>query len=214
MKDPHKHVEKTPFPGLGQVATADLISRAIGIAPDLPKTVGTGCGKRRQLSDTTTVPEHVTCLACADYGRDQQIQAAESAEALLSLGDEKLASLASLGKPALTVARLQQIADEHRTMAARYPQATPGGLMKITLSMPRTAPGEAQIRAKGTNLDVVVGDCVRSGSKWRATLWSREGKHTRGDPFIFGTSLREIRDEQLQPQVDREGPWWAGSGQG
>jgi hypothetical protein len=99
-------------------------------------------------------------------------------------------------------------------MAARYPQATPAGLMKITLSMPRTSPGEAQIRAKGMNLDAIVGDCVRSGSKWRATLWSRAGQHTRGDPFIFGPSLREIRDEQLQPQIDREGPWWAGSGQG
>ena len=208
MKDPNKHVEKTPFPGFGQVATADLISRAIGIAPDLPKTAGTGCGRRRQLSDTTTVPEHVTCLACADYGRAQQIQAAGNAEALLTLGDEELASLASRGKPALTVAELRQIADEHRAMAARYPRAAPGGPMKITLSMPRTSPGEAQIRAKGKDLDLIVGACVRSGREWRATLWSRAGQHTRGDPFIYGTSLRELRDEQLQPRIDREGPWW------
>jgi hypothetical protein len=208
MKDPHKHVEKTPVPGFGQVATADLISRAFGIAPDLPKTVGTGCGKRRQLSDTTTVPEHVTCLACADYGRAEQIRAAGNAEALLSLGDEKLASVASPGKPALTMAQLQQIADEHRAMAARYPRATLSGPVKITLSMPRSSPGEAQIRAKGKNLDLIVGDCVRSGRQWRATLWSRPGQHTPGDPFTFGTSLHEIRDEQLQPQIDREGPWW------
>jgi hypothetical protein len=123
MKDPHKHVEKTPVPGFGQVAMADLISRAIGIAPDLPKTVGTGCARRRQLSDTTTVPEHVTCLACADYARAEQIQAAENAEALTTLGDARLADLAEPGKAPLTVAQLQQIASEHRAVAARYPLA-------------------------------------------------------------------------------------------
>jgi hypothetical protein len=121
MKDPYKHVEKTPFPGFGQVAIANLISRAIRMAPDLPKTVGTGCGRRRQLSDTTTVPENVTCLACADYARGQQIQAAENAEALIALGDAGLAALAEPGKPALTVAQLQQIASEHRATAARWP---------------------------------------------------------------------------------------------
>lgn len=123
MKDPYTHVEKTPVPGFGQVAMADLISRAIGMAPDLPKTVGTGCGKRRKLSDTTTVPEKVTCLACADYAREQQIQAAENAEALLSLGDAKLATLGKLGQPALTIAQLRQLACDHRETAARYPRA-------------------------------------------------------------------------------------------
>lgn len=208
MKDPHTHVEKTPVPGFGQVAMADLISQAIGMAPDLPKTTGTGCGRRRQLSDTTTVPEHVTCLACAEYGRNQQLEAAATAEVLLSLGDADLAGLSSPGKPALTKAQLQQIADEHRAMAARYPRASTARPAMITLSMLRTSPGEAQIRAKGPNLDLIVGDCVRSGSKWRATLWCRAGERTPGEPFIFGASLRELRDEQLQPQIDRDGPWW------
>lgn len=123
MKDPYTHVEKTPVPGFGQVAMADLISRATGLAPDLPKTVGTGCGRRRKLSDTTTEPGKVTCLACADYGRDQQLQAAETAEALLSLGDAKLAALAEPGRPALGVAGLRQLASGHRETAARYPRA-------------------------------------------------------------------------------------------
>lgn len=123
VKDPHVHVEKTPVPGFGQIAMADLISQATGLAPDLPKTVGTGCGRRRKLSDTTTVPEKVTCLACADYGRGQQLEAAEMAESLLSLGDEELAGLAEPGKPALTVDRLRQIARDHRETAARYPRA-------------------------------------------------------------------------------------------
>ena len=123
MKDPYTHLEKTPVPGFGHVAMTDLISRAIGMAPDPPNTVGTGCGKRRRLSDTTTVPEKVTCLACADYGREQQIQVAENAEALMSFGDTELASLAKPGRPALTSAQLRQLARDHRETAARYPRA-------------------------------------------------------------------------------------------
>jgi hypothetical protein len=62
-------------------------------------------------------------VACADYGREQQIQAAENAEALMSLGDTKLAALAEPGKPALTIAQLRQLARGHRETASRYPQA-------------------------------------------------------------------------------------------
>ena len=123
MKDRLKHVEKTPFPGFAQIAMTDLIGRATRVAPELPETVGTGCGRRRRLSDTTPVPEYVTGLSCADYARAQQIQAAGNAEALMTLGDAQLAALAQPGKPALTAARLQQIASEHQAMAARYPQA-------------------------------------------------------------------------------------------
>ena len=44
MKDPHVHVEKTPMPGFGHQAIRTLITDAAGLVPDLPKTVGTGCG--------------------------------------------------------------------------------------------------------------------------------------------------------------------------
>lgn len=77
----------------------------------------------------------------------------------------------------------------------------------ITLSMPRTAPGVARIRARGDNLDVIVGDCVRSGNQWRAALWSRAGQHTPGDNFIYGGSLKELRIK-LEEQIARQGPWW------
>jgi hypothetical protein len=64
---------------------------------------------------------------------------------------------------------------------------------EITLSMPRTAPGEARIRARGKRLDVIAGDCVRSASKWRATLWSRAGQRIPGDEIVYGESLKELR---------------------
>lgn len=119
MKDPHVHVEKT-LPGMGQIEMSSLIARAIGVAPDLPKTGGTGCGKRRQLADTSTVPEKVTCLACREWAAEREIEMAGSAEALASLGDPELARLAEPGKPALTMAQLQEMAAGHRVMAARY----------------------------------------------------------------------------------------------
>jgi hypothetical protein len=80
-------------------------------------------------------------------------------------------------------------------------------MTKITLSMPRTATGEARIRARGQDCDAIVGDCVRSGNQWRATLWSRVGQHTTGDNFIYRGSLKRLRID-LEEQIGREGPWW------
>ena len=119
MKDPLVHVEKTLL-GMGHIEMSDLIARATRLAPDLPKTCGTGCGRRRQLADTSKVPERVTCLACREWAAEQEIQQAGSAEALASLGDAELARLAEPGKPALTAARLLAMAYRHRAMAARY----------------------------------------------------------------------------------------------
>ena len=119
MKDPHVHVEKTLL-GMGQIEMSDFIARSIGLAPDLPKTCGTGCGKRRQLANTSKVPEKVTCLACREWAAEREIEMAGSAEALASLGDAELARLGKPGKPALTAAQLRAMAAGHRWMAARY----------------------------------------------------------------------------------------------
>lgn len=76
-----------------------------------------------------------------------------------------------------------------------------------TLTMPRTAPGEARIRARSNGLDVIVGSCVRSVRRWRATVWSRAGQHTAGDEIVFGDSLKQLR-ELLEERIARDGPWW------
>jgi hypothetical protein len=48
MKDPHVHVAKTSMPGFGRMAIRTLITDAVGLVPDLPKTVGiaAGCAAR------------------------------------------------------------------------------------------------------------------------------------------------------------------------
>ena len=62
MRDPYVHAEKTSLPGFGHKAIRALITDALGVTPDLPKTAGTGCSLRRPLASTSTVPEEITCL--------------------------------------------------------------------------------------------------------------------------------------------------------
>jgi len=118
MKDPHIHAEKTILPGFGNAAMRELITDATGLACDLPKTTGTGCGRRRPFAMTSTIPEHVTCLACREWAAQQYEEAAQSAEALIDLwppGDDLIwaAAKTSPGK-------MREQARKDRAMAARY----------------------------------------------------------------------------------------------
>jgi hypothetical protein len=87
------------------------------LAPDLPKTVGTGCGKRRPVAMISTVPENVTCLACREYARAERIRSAELAESLISV----LASDPAFAEQAnVTPEQLAAEAREHREFARRF----------------------------------------------------------------------------------------------
>jgi hypothetical protein len=117
VKDPHIHVEKTTAPGFGNAAMRDLLTAATGLTADLPKTVGTGCGRRRPIAMTSTVPEHVTCLACREWARADRLQWAELAEALLAdMADNPAFAV----KVKLTPGQLADQAREHREIAARF----------------------------------------------------------------------------------------------
>ncbi len=85
MRDPYVHAEKTSLPGFGHQAIRALITDALGVAPDLPKTVGTGCGVRRPLASTSTVPEEITCLACREWLRGECLFWADTAARALEL---------------------------------------------------------------------------------------------------------------------------------
>ena len=117
MKDPHVHVEKAPMPGFGHAAMRTLIIEATGLVPELPKTVGTGCGRRRPIAMTSTVPERVTCLACRDYARAEYLTWAAMAQVAAELAEaEPRAAIAAKATPA-------ELLDEERTyraLAARF----------------------------------------------------------------------------------------------
>lgn len=115
MKDPHIHAEKTVLPGFGNAAMRELIVTATGLACDMPKTVGTGCGRRRPFAMTSTVPEHVTCLACREWAAAEHIKAAQTAEALI----ESVPAGDSLWDGCDREVITEQ-AQQDRAMAARY----------------------------------------------------------------------------------------------
>jgi hypothetical protein len=117
VKDPHIHAEKTPMPGFGHAATRDLIVRATGLVPDLPKTVGTGCGVRRPLAMTSIMPEKITCLACRDWARAEYLLWAGMAHAAAELAEaEPRAAIAAKTTPADLRAEEQT----YRALAARF----------------------------------------------------------------------------------------------
>lgn len=115
MKDPYIHVENTIMPEFGNAEMRNMIASVTGLAPDLPKTVGTGCNRRRSWSQISKVPERVTCLACREYARQQLIEHAEMADALLALAD---AELYLRGKT--TPEEVAEEARRDRALAARY----------------------------------------------------------------------------------------------
>jgi hypothetical protein len=113
MRDPHVHAEKTSLPGFGHKAIRALITDALGVTPDLPKTVGTGCGLRRPFASTSTIPEHITCLACREWLRGECLFWADTAAHALEL----TAEVARPGSPAADDLRAEE--RTYRALAAR-----------------------------------------------------------------------------------------------
>ena len=85
MRDPYVHAEKTLLPGFGHQVIRALLADALGVAPDLPKTTGTGCGLRCPLTSTSTVPEQITCLPCREWLRGECLFWADAAASALEL---------------------------------------------------------------------------------------------------------------------------------
>jgi hypothetical protein len=117
MRDPYIHAEKAPMPGFGHAAMRALIAEATGLVPDLPKTVGTGCGVRRPIAMTSTRPEAITCLPCREWAHEEYLTWAGIARAAAELAEaEPSAAVAAKTTPA-------DLRDEERTyraLAARF----------------------------------------------------------------------------------------------
>jgi hypothetical protein len=117
VKDPYVHAEKTPAPGFGHAAMRSIITEAIGLVPDLPKTVGTGCGRRRPIASTSTRPESITCLPCREWAREQYLMWAGMAHAAAELAEsEPRAAIAAKTTPADLLHEEQT----YRELAARF----------------------------------------------------------------------------------------------
>ena len=113
MRDPYVHAEKTSLPGFGHQAIRALLTDALGVAPDLPKTTGTGCGLRRPLTSTSTVPEEITCLACREWLRGECLFWADTAARALKV------SMAEALPGSPTADELRAEERTYRALAAR-----------------------------------------------------------------------------------------------
>lgn len=80
-KDTLVHTEKKVMPNFGNAEMRNFVAGVTGLVGDLPKTVGTGCGKRRPLTATSPTPARVTCPACREWARAEAVKWAEMSEA-------------------------------------------------------------------------------------------------------------------------------------
>jgi hypothetical protein len=114
MRDPYVHAEKTALPGFGHQVIRALLTDVIGVAPDLPKTMGTGCGVRRLFASVSTVPEEITCLPCREWLRGECLFWADAAARALELSVEEVRP----GSPTAEDLRAEERA--YRQLAARF----------------------------------------------------------------------------------------------
>ncbi|MGN9837537.1 hypothetical protein ACTMTI_05375 [Nonomuraea sp. H19] len=78
--DPHVHVEQKVMQASagGRNATVSLL----GLVPDAPSVVTTGCGLQVPYAMTSPRPESVTCLACREHASREHLRFAEQVERL------------------------------------------------------------------------------------------------------------------------------------
>lgn len=73
--DPHIHVEQAVVQAGGAVRSA-MVS-ILGVVPDTPSVVTTGCGLEVPYAMTSPRPESVTCLACRDHAHRAHLRFAD-----------------------------------------------------------------------------------------------------------------------------------------
>ncbi len=115
MKDPHIHVEHDQF--MGHALMRAFIAEVTGLAVSAPKTVRTGCNRRRPYAMTSRIPASVTCLACRDYAAAWH---AEQAASCASLREWMIAEPDGFAGAALTPGQLAAMAAEHEAAAAQF----------------------------------------------------------------------------------------------
>lgn len=81
--DPHIHVEQQVV--RAGVDVRNAVTSLLGVAPDAPSVVTTGCGHRVPFAMTSTRPESVTCLACRDHAHREYVKFADQIERMSQL---------------------------------------------------------------------------------------------------------------------------------
>ncbi|MCG5217557.1 hypothetical protein [Streptosporangium sp. KLBMP 9127] len=78
--DPHIHVERKALQAGADYRNA--IVSSLGLVPDAPSVVTTGCGLQAPYAMTSPRPESVTCLACREHAHREHLRFADQVERL------------------------------------------------------------------------------------------------------------------------------------
>lgn len=78
--DPHVHVEQKVV-GAGAAFRSVIVS-SLGLVPETPSVVTTGCGLQVPYAMTSPHPESVTCLACREHAHREHLRFANQVEHL------------------------------------------------------------------------------------------------------------------------------------
>ena len=114
MRDPLIHVERNVIFTVQTIR--GLIVDAVGLAPDAPKTVTTGCARRRPYAMTSADPSKVTCLACREHAASEHESQADLADAAIGA----MEASEDAASDVVTLRSLVANAMEHREIATRF----------------------------------------------------------------------------------------------
>jgi hypothetical protein len=106
--DPHIHVEQRVVEAGAGFRGA--VTSLLGVVPDTPSLVTTGCGQRVPYAMTSPRPESVTCLACREHAHHEYLRFADQVENLSSLPNLAITGIDST-QAAEAVARLRDLAN-------------------------------------------------------------------------------------------------------
>lgn len=108
--DPHIHVERKVVE-----AGADFRNTAtslLGVAPNRPSIVTTGCGRQVPYAMTSPRPESVTCLPCREHAHREYQQLADQVQ--------RLSDLPGLTNTGITDDQAAEAVNRLRDLAKRF----------------------------------------------------------------------------------------------
>jgi hypothetical protein len=108
--DPHIHVEQKVAEAGADFRNA--VTSLLGVVPDQPSVVTTGCGRQVAYAMTSPRPESVTCLACRKHAHREYLRLADQFE--------RLGNPPGLAVTGVTKDQMSEAVKRLRDLAARF----------------------------------------------------------------------------------------------
>jgi hypothetical protein len=105
MTDPHIHVDRKVLEAGPDYR--NVVTSLLGVVPDKPSVVTTGCGQEVPYAMTSTRPESVTCLPCREHAHREYTRIADQFERMGAMPGTNVVSSDEMAK---AVAHLQDLA--------------------------------------------------------------------------------------------------------